>query len=103
MIRALPVLDPDDPVDPVDPFSDYVFQVTARNDLGSSSPSPQSTTASLIPPATGASPADPPIVPPVPVTPYEPDPIIDIDLPSTDPVVIDIPGYIAVPPGNRSV
>ena len=99
MIRALPVLDPDDPVDPVDLFSDYVFQVTAVNDLGTSSPSPQSTTASLIPPVTEASPADPPVVPPVPVTPYEPDPIIDIDLPSTDPVVIDIPGYIAVPQG----
>ena len=38
-------------------------------------------------------------MPPVPVTPYEPDPIIDIDLPSTDPVVIDIPGYIVVPQG----
>lgn len=99
MIRGLPVLDADDPVDPSDPFSDYVFQVTATNELGSSSPSPQSTTGILIPPVAGDSPADPPIVPPAPVVPYEPDPIIDIDLPSTDPVVIDIPGYVAVPQG----
>ena len=42
MIRNLPVLDPDDPVDPVDPFSDYLFQVTAQNELGASAPSPLS-------------------------------------------------------------
>jgi hypothetical protein len=99
MIRALPVLDPDDPLDPSDSFSDYVFQVTATNELGNSSPSPQSTTVSLIPPVTGESPADPPVVAPVMVAPYEPDPIIDIHLPATNPVVIDIPGYISVPQG----
>ncbi len=97
MIRALPVLDPDDPVDPSDPVADYVFQVTAINGLGASAPSPRSLTDMLIPPVAGASPADPPPAPPV--APFEPDPIIDIDLPGTDPVVIDIPGYIAVPQG----
>jgi hypothetical protein len=102
MIRGLPILDPDDPLDLLDLFSDYTFQVTATNDLGTSTPSPPSQLLPIvntITPALGASPADPPVVPPAPVVPYEPDPIIDIDLPSTDPVVIDIPGYVAVPQG----
>jgi len=102
MIRNLPILDPDDPLDPTDPFSDYVFQTTATNELGTSTPSPQSEltpVAMVIPLAAGDSPADPPPMPPVVVAPYEPDPIIDIELPTTNPVVIDIPGYIAVPQG----
>ena len=33
------------------------------------------------------------------VAPYEPDPIIDVDLTATNEVTIDIPGYIAVPQG----
>lgn len=102
MFRNLPILDPDDLLDLFDTFSDYVFQVTATNDLGTSTPSPQSQllpVLNTIAPALGSSPADPPVVPPTPVAPYEPDPIIDIDLPGTDPVVIDIPGYVAVPQG----
>lgn len=99
MIRSLPTLDPDDPLDLLDLFSDYTFQVTATNELGTSTPSPASLTALLIPPALGASPADPPPVPPVTVPLYEPDPIVDIDLSATNPSVIDIPGYISVPQG----
>jgi hypothetical protein len=99
MVRTLPVLDSDDPVDDTDTFSDYVFQVAAVNELGSSSPSPQSATATLIPPTPGASPADPTVVPPAPTPLYEPEPIIDIDLPTTNAVTIDIPGYISIPQG----
>lgn len=97
MIRNLPMLDPDDPLDPLDLVSDYVFQVTATNELGTSAASPASSTS--IPPTLLASPADPDPVPPVVVAPYEPDPIVDINLPATHRAVIDIPGYISVPQG----
>jgi hypothetical protein len=100
IIRNLPTYDPDDPVDPLDLFSDYTFTVTATNEMGTSPASPPSLTSILIPPAVGASPADPaPVTPPV-VLPYEPDAILDIDLTSpTNAVTIDIPGYVAVPQG----
>jgi hypothetical protein len=99
IVRSLPVLDPDDPLDPLDPFSDYVFTVTATNEMGDSITSPPSLTSDLIPTAPGDSPADPVVVPEPPVPAYEPEPIIDIQLPSSNTAVVEIPGYISVPMG----
>lgn len=99
MVRSLPVLDADDPLDLLDLFSDYVFFVTATNEMGASTASAPSATALLIPPALGASPTDPVVTPEPPLAPYEPDPVVDIQLPGTDAVDIQIPGYVSVPMG----
>lgn len=99
MIRSLPVLDPDDPLDLLDLFSDYVFFVTATNEMGDSITSPPSATSLLVPPAVGSSPADPVVTPEPPIAPYEPDPIVDIQLPGTAAVDVQIPGYVSVPMG----
>lgn len=102
LITDLPVFDADDPSDPSDAFSDYTFTASATNERGTSAASPASTLQmpqAIIPPAAGTPPAVLPPVPPVVVLPYEPDPIVDIDLPTTNPAVVDIPGYVAVPQG----
>jgi hypothetical protein len=86
-----------------DLLSDYTFTVTATNQLGTSTPSSPSLTGLLILPAVGASPADPIAVPPAEVLPYEPDPVVKIDLTGTHSAVIDIPGYVSVPMGLVSI
>jgi hypothetical protein len=80
--------------------TDHSFTVTATNQMGTSTPSNPSL---LISPALGSSPADPPPPPPVVVAPYEPDPIVKIDLSGPHPAVIDIPGYVSVPMGLVSI
>lgn len=99
MIKDLPQYQPGDPGPPVVAPADYVFTVTAANELGASITSPPSATSSLIPSVAGDPPPDPPVVPPVVTPPYEPEPIIDIDLPTTYDAVIDIPGYVSIPMG----
>jgi hypothetical protein len=95
MFRSLPA---------IDAVTDYTFTVTATNQMGTSTPSnPTTLTASQIPAAAGSSPATPPPTPPVVIPPYEPDPIVKIDLTGTNPAVIDIPGYVSVPMGLVSI
>ena len=99
IIRSLPTYDTDDPLDLLDLFSDYTFTVTAKNEMGNSVTSPPSLTSILIPPGIGASPADPMPAPPIVIEPYEPPPVVDIDLSTTNPAVIQIPGYVSIPMG----
>jgi len=77
--------------------SAYTFTVTATNAIGDS---PVSDPTSATPQAGLG---DPPEVPPVATDPFAPTALIDIDLASIEPVVVDISGYVSIPQGRLHI
>jgi len=75
----------------------YTFTVTATNVAGNSPVSNATPATPLL--SLGPAPVDPPVV----LDPFEPTALIDIDLPSASAVVVDIPGYVAIPQGRIHV
>ena len=73
----------------------YTFTLTATNAVGDSPVSNDSLVATPL----GAL-GDPPEVPPTVSDPFAPTALIDVDLPSTASVVVDIPGYVSIPQGR---
>ena len=76
----------------------YTFTVTATNAVGDSPVSNDS--AAAIPLAVLG---DPPLVTPTASDLFAPTAVIDVDLPSTASVVVDIPGYVTIPQGRLHV
>ncbi len=83
----------------LDALTPYTFTVTASNAVGSTESQP-----SLLPVIPAVALGAPPAltVPTVPA-PSKPTPVIDVDLPGTAPVAIDVPGYISMPQGRFRV
>ena len=73
----------------------YTFTVTATSAAGDSPVSDASLVVTPLP-ALG----DPPEVPPTVSDPFAPTAVIDVDLPSTASVFVDIPGYVSIPQGR---
>jgi len=76
----------------------YTFSVAGVNAVAPSGASPAS--AAVVPSAgLGA----PPVTPPTAVTPFQPTPVLDINLPNSTDVTVSIPGYVSVPQGRFRV
>ena len=76
----------------------YGFTVTATNAVGASPVSNMSMLTIPLPVL-----GDPPVVSPPAVVPFAPTPVVDVDLPSTAAVVVDISGYVSIPQGRMRV
>jgi len=73
----------------------HVFRVVATNMIGASAPSVPSAGVAL-----GTDPVPDPEPDDTELEPFVPEPIVDFDLASASPVVVQVPGYVSIPQGR---